>query len=117
MVHGLGNLLAASPATRLVGYRWAMMIHRKISGMAAVDGRVVIEADGNNHSVEVDIGGIESVTLRGDLAGSLVVSGDADCDAVRSGRGDGDVLRYGDGNGKASPDRVGQGERPPSGAR
>ena len=70
-----------------------MMIHRKISEMTAVNGHVVIEADGNNYSVDVDIPGIESVTLQGDLTGSLVVWGDADCDAVRRGRGDGDVPR------------------------
>lgn len=85
------------------------MIHRKLSELTASDGRVVIETDGNNYSVEVDIGGIESVTLQGDLTGSLVVSGDADCDAVRSGGRYGDVLRYGDGNGKAYRTGAGDG--------
>ncbi len=39
--------------------------------MTAVDRRVVIGAEGNNYSVDVDIDGIESVTLQGDLTGSL----------------------------------------------
>ena len=43
------------------------MIPRKISELTALDGHVVIEADGNSYAVEVDVPGITSVTLHGDL--------------------------------------------------
>ena len=52
-----------------------MMNQHKLHAITAVAGRVVIEADGDNHSVAADIDGIEGVTLQGDLAGSLVVLG------------------------------------------
>ena len=78
-----------------------MMIHHKLSEMTAVDGEVVIEADGNNHRVIADIAGITSVTLHGDLPGSLTLLADYDCDALRTGDGDGDVMRWGEGKGKA----------------
>ena len=77
------------------------MIHHKLSETTVVDGKIVIEADGNHHSVEADTDGVDSVTLQGNLPGSLVVLGDHDCDACRAGDGAGDVMRWGTGRGKA----------------